>query len=437
MTNIDMLHYINPIVENVRKTLLENQFASGGLALGIIGGTVAILRQLPKQLIDWAYDRVVISVEVNSSDNAYEWFAVWLGKQPVQTKMRDLNLKTRRASEEGGFSLSDDVDAPKALLAPTNGKFWIRFQGRRFWLSANREKMQGQNGLLASFHETLTIRTFIWNRKFINDLIGEAYRSTVKPEEKRVEIMTPRWDDWNVRQRVIPRAPESLVYSDNLISKIVSDAKKFLESETWYADMGIPWRRGYLLHGPAGNGKSSLITAVAGVLGKSICVLNLSSLSLTDDSLTNLLGDAPDGSLILLEDVDAVFNQRNKAIGNESKLSFHGLLNALDGVTAQQGRLVFMTTNHLEKLDPALVRPGRADAHFFLGNASQVQVKRMLERFYPGIEAQVALTLAARVPENTFSMAKIQEFMLRHRDDLPGAMENWNELEDGVAVTRA
>ena len=437
MTNIDMLHYINPIFENVRKTLLENQFASGGLALGIIGGTVAMLRQLPKQLIDWAYDRVVISVEVNSSDQAYEWFAVWLGKQPVQLKMRDLNLKTRRASEEGGFTLGEEEDAPKALLAPTNGKFWIRFQGKQFWLSANREKMQGQNGLLASFHETLTIRTFFWNRPVIHDLISEAYRSTVKPEEKRVEIMTPRWDDWNVRQRVIPRAPESLVYSDNLISKIVSDAKKFLESETWYADMGIPWRRGYLLHGPPGNGKSSLITAVAGVLGKSICVMNLSSLSLTDDSLTNLLGDAPDGSLILLEDVDAVFNQRNKASGNESKLSFNGLLNALDGVTAQQGRLVFMTTNHLEKLDPALVRPGRADAHFFLGNASQAQVKRMLERFYPGIEVQEAESLAARVPENTFSMAKIQEFMLRHRDDLPGAMENWNELETVAAIARA
>ncbi len=435
MTNLDLLHYINPIVESVRKTLLENQFASGGLALGIIGGTVAILRQFPKQVIDWVYDRMVISVEVASSDNAYEWFAVWLGKQPVQTKMRDLNLKTRRASEEGGFSLGSDADAPKALLAPTNGKFWIRFQGRQFWLSANREKMQGQNGLLASFHETLTIRTFFWNRPLIQNLIAEAYRSTVKPEEKRVEIMTPRWDDWNVRQRVIPRAPESLVYSDNLLEKIVNDAKKFLESETWYADMGIPWRRGYLLHGPPGNGKSSLITAVAGVLGKSICVLNLSSLSLTDDNLTNLLGDAPDGSLILLEDVDAVFKGRDKASGNESKLSFNGLLNALDGVTAQQGRLVFLTTNHLEKLDPALVRPGRADAHFFLGNASQNQVQRMLMRFYPSVTTEQASGLAARVPMNTLSMAKIQEFLLRHRDDLDGAIADWNELEN-VLVAR-
>jgi mitochondrial chaperone BCS1 len=131
--------------------------------------------------------------------------------------------------------------------------------------------------------------------------------------------------------------------------------------------------------------------------------------------------------------VDAVFNQRNKASGNESKLSFNGLLNALDGVTAQQGRLVFMTTNHLEKLDPALVRPGRADAHFFLGNASQAQVRRMLERFYPKITTEQALGLAARVPENTLSMAKIQEFLLRHRDDLVGATADWKELE-GASV---
>jgi mitochondrial chaperone BCS1 len=191
------------------------------------------------------------------------------------------------------------------------------------------------------------------------------------------------------------------------------------------------------LHGPPGNGKSSLITAVAGVLGKSICVLNLSSLSLTDDSLTNLLGDAPDGSLILLEDVDAVFNQRNKASGNESKLSFNGLLNALDGVTAQQGRLVFLTTNHLEKLDPALVRPGRADAHFFLNNASQMQVQKMLTRFYPSITSEQAASLAARVPEHALSMAKIQEFMLRHRDDLAGAMADWKELEEARVSVQA
>ena len=73
---------------------------------------------------------------------------------------------------------------------------------------------------------------------------------------------------------------------------------------------GIPYRRGYLLHGPPGCGKSSFITALAGELGFSICVLNLSERGLSDDRLHHLLAVAPTESIILLEDVDAAFVSR-------------------------------------------------------------------------------------------------------------------------------
>ena len=63
-------------------------------------------------------------------------------------------------------------------------------------------------------------------------------------------------------------------------------------------------------------------------------------------------------------------------------MSFSGLLNALDGVASQQGRVVFMTTNHLEKLDPALVRPGRCDIHIRLDYASPNQMRKMFLHFY-------------------------------------------------------
>ena len=73
---------------------------------------------------------------------------------------------------------------------------------------------------------------------------------------------------------------------------------------------GIPYRRGYLLHGPPGCGKSSFITALAGELGFSICVLNLSERGLSDDRLHHLLAVAPTETIILLEDVDAAFVSR-------------------------------------------------------------------------------------------------------------------------------
>jgi mitochondrial chaperone BCS1 len=258
--------------------------------------------------------------------------------------------------------------------------------------------------------------------------VRAAYGTVYKPEEPRVEVLAPRWSDWHVIQRLPPRDPASLVYAGGLFERVAQDTKRFLESEQWYTDMGIPWRRGYLLYGPPGNGKSSLITALAGELKRSVCVLNLSSPVLNDETLTNLLSDAPEGSLILLEDIDAIFAGRKRE--GETKLSFNGVLNALDGVGAQQGRMVFMTTNHLEKLDPALVRPGRCDVHLYVGNAMQDQIKRMLERFYPSIEN--AAELAARIPDQTLSMARVQEFLVRHRDDLNGTVEHWGELERGV-----
>jgi mitochondrial chaperone BCS1 len=96
-------------------------------------------------------------------------------------------------------------------------------------------------------------------------------------------------------------------------------------------------------------------------------------------------------------------------------------------VAAQQGRMVFMTTNHPEILDPALIRPGRCDVHLFIGNATHSQIQAMLERFYPDIPD--AQELAARLPENTLSMARVQDFLLQHRDDIKVLRAAWWQLE--------
>jgi mitochondrial chaperone BCS1 len=428
---IDLLHLdFNSLWLELQKTLQSNQVVTGGLTLAIMGGAIAYLRFLPKQIWDFIWERIVVTVQVDSRDDAFEWFRAWLTTQPVRTRMRDLALVTQR-NGEAGFAVDTRDNAPRGVFAPVDGTFKVQFEGRTFWFSASRERQQN-NSVLIGFHETLTVRTLVTNRDSLERLVGAAYKTVHKPEEPRVEILAPRWDDWRVMQRVPPRDPKSLVYAGGLFERVHADTKRFLESEQWYTDMGIPWRRGYLLYGPPGNGKSSLITALAGALHKSVCVLNLASGILTDESLINLLTDAPEGSLILLEDIDAIFAGRKK--DSETKLSFNGLLNALDGVTAQQGRMVFMTTNHLEKLDPALVRPGRCDVHLFVGNATRVQIAKMLERFYPEIED--ATVLSDRLPEDSISMARVQEFLVRHRDDLIGARNAWHELEMVVVQTQ-
>jgi len=103
------------------------------------------------------------------------------------------------------------------------------------------------------------------------------------------------------------------------------------------------------------------ILGFASELGYKLATLNLSSID-SDDHFAFRMGDAPDRSLILLEDVDAAFVQRDSVQSKKSGgLTFSGFLNALDGVRSKDGTIVIMTTNHRERLDPALIRPGRCD----------------------------------------------------------------------------
>lgn len=107
-----------------------------------------------------------------------------------------------------------------------------------------------------------------------------------------------------------------------------------------------------------------------------------------DDDLNHALNDAPSQSIILLEDIDGIFVGREYVDKEGRKrqrggVTFSGLLNALDGIRSQEGRILFMTTNHREKLDPALLREGRCDMQIKLNNASAFQMENLFKKFYP------------------------------------------------------
>lgn len=121
-----------------------------------------------------------------------------------------------------------------------------------------------------------------------------------------------------------------------------------------------------------------------------------------DDRLNHLMNTAPVQSIILLEDIDAAFVSRDEsksglflhsslkimiakivffficivksAYDGVNRVTLSGLLNCLDGVTSTEARILFMTTNYLDRLDPALIRPGRVDVQEYIGYCSKVQL---------------------------------------------------------------
>jgi chaperone BCS1 len=118
-------------------------------------------------------------------------------------------------------------------------------------------------------------------------------------------------------------------------------------------------------------------------------MINLSERGVTDDRLAHLLTALPQRSIVLLEDADAAFvNRRQRDADGYSgaTVTFSGLLNALDGLAAGEERIAFLTTNHVDRLDPALIRPGRVDVMVRIGEATRYQAARMWDRFYGDVD---------------------------------------------------
>jgi len=131
-------------------------------------------------------------------------------------------------------------------------------------------------------------------------------------------------------------------------------------------------------------------------------MLNLNERGMTDDKLAALFNNVPPRSIVLLEDVDCVFVQRANqmpSVSREHTLTFSGLLNALDGVSSTEERIIFMTTNYIDRLDEALIRPGRVDVQQYIGYATADQIRRIFLRFYPD---SVVRSMSAHQPTSTY-----------------------------------
>ena len=317
------------------------------------------------------------TVEVTCKDKSYPWVLDWLAKRGAN-KTQHLSVDTSFAESEGG-----KIET-KYNFVPSPGTHFMRHNGT--WIRVERTREQR----LAEPWETVQMTTIGKHKSLFVDILDNARQMALSAMSGKTVMYTVIGTDWRQFGHPRQRRPLSSVVLDEGISeKIVTDVQEFLSSVTWYRDRGIPYRRGYLLHGPPGCGKTSFIIALAGELELSICVLNLSDTCMSDDRLMHRLADAPDNSIILLEDIDAAFISREEntisdgAYKGVNRLTFSGLLNALDGVTSTEGRIVFMTTNYIDRLDPALIRPGRVDSIEFIGHCSRYQAQQMFANFYP------------------------------------------------------
>lgn len=223
-------------------------------------------------------------------------------------------------------------------------------------------------------------------RRVLLDWIEDHRRQYWKSFEAKPSIYIPRFGDWSSNHSIRHRPLDSVFGKDGQIDRIRTDLEHFFANEEQYKDLGMPYHRGYLFYGPPGTGKSSIAQAIAAHFNLSVYYLPLAAV-VGDVNLIDLINEIPSRSVLLIEDIDvyaqAVSRDPENSGNGRDAPTLAGLLNSLDGVCTPHGLITIMTTNTLEVLDEAVIRPGRVDLKEEFTNLDLQQIDAIVK--YMGV----------------------------------------------------
>lgn len=426
-------------VEKIFSNLGDNPYFGAGFGLVGVGAGLAICRQTLSIGQILFRRHCMMTLEITHRDQSYPWILNWLTHH--HKNAQHLSVVTHYHQRDSGQFTSN------FNFVPSVGTHFFQFRNK--WMKVERDRQQTSVDInMGHPFETIKFTCLGQNKEIFTEMLNYARDLESSKHDGKTVIYEPRTSDWAPfgapRTR---REFESVILDKNIAERILSDVQEFLNSRDWYSQRGVPYRRGYLLHGPPGCGKTSYIMALAGKLEYDICQMNLSNSTLSDERLSYLMNVAPRRSIILLEDIDAAFLSREDIDLNKSayqglgRVTLSGMLNVIDGISSSEERIMFMTTNYPEKLDPALKRPGRVDMKFYIGYASETQLARAFERFYPPelggptgedfIKAITAAKKSIKLPKSEkieFSMADVQSYFLLHKDKPQDALKQIEDL---------
>lgn len=465
----------------------------GLVALALMKGSSYLFAMLER-----AFRRCFMSsIYIDEHDDLFQMVMAWLAESQQFGSRRSLRAKTQTGTkaEDGADDIAGDALNENGIFdytrwsarlpprfEPYYGQNYMFHNGTLFFFK--RSQRQGNQRVQVTFNgsaedDLLQLDCIGRSTDPIKELLRTIKVWSLNRQRNTTTIRHPTPKErarfggsWTKTSSRPSRPMETVILDAEQKSMIIRDMNEYLHpaSARWYAARGIPYRRGYLFHGPPGTGKTSLSFALAGIFGLEIYAISLQEPTLTEGDLLQLFNGLPRRCIVLLEDVDAAGLLRDRASDEKNKpktkkdgkqtgkqgeegkekaaaaekgddytlkdlarelkaistpaqrggphatmqqnngagpnrapgtgISLSGLLNAIDGVASAEGRVLIMTTNHAEKLDAALVRPGRVDRKVEFQLAAKDQIRELFVRMYAASDQvpDIELTLTDQLP---------------------------------------
>jgi chaperone BCS1 len=404
------------------------------------------------------------SVEVPQWNNLHSELEAFLAKNTVGLSRRHLRLSSWPMAWHA-FRKNERSLQPELMVR--SGLFW--YQGIPIWFqygSKMEDKLvnalkqgdwtKGQKAAPGDTEPMEHIKLYTLSvspsvlLKLLQDLAQDA--GGRKPgEEEETTINTPDSlsDDWREVRRA-PRPMSTINLEEAVKESLIKDIQQYIapDRHEFYRLRGIPYRRGFLFHGPPGTGKTSTSVAIAGMLKGELYIVSMNEIR-DEHHLKWVFNSPRKGDVLLLEDIDSAGITRENMRtddGEEKKkkkgISLSSLLNAIDGACGSEGIILIMTSNNPESLDPALVRPGRIDRQVFFGEASHNVAEQIFCRMYQDDKAVAegkaahspqlldeAKEFAAKIPDRKLTPVEVQTFLTCHQTpkDALAAVDEWVE----------
>jgi mitochondrial chaperone BCS1 len=239
------------------------------VSTGMVGGIIGAFYYYLDRLYRWTSKKMYCTMTIKYNDDAFKWVLKFMQDKGFNAGSGTLKVQIK---EDGGewydrmFQSADDRKKPEIEYVTGSGAHLMNFKGYNIIAKKDiLEKINTGHDNQPTDIEELKLYVRGSDPGILKDFINAAIDHIFKEDGDKIGMyVIHTWGFWTKASTKKARKMESVILDDGIAENMMADMRRFLDSAKWYAEKGVPYRRGYLLYGPPGTGKSSFTQAIAG-----------------------------------------------------------------------------------------------------------------------------------------------------------------------------